>query len=184
MRLHSFFAVAALLTSSLAAHADTITQTFSQTVSATTFASSGYLENLAGFNPALGTLNSISGALSGTEASPGSNIELILRTDATGEVLSYLESGSTGTSSAGTVSVSGPPITDPRTLLSVTSTGSVPYDFDIQAAGVVNVAILGTVTYNYTPNAAPVAATPEPSSIALLSTGLLGVAGVVRKRFA
>jgi hypothetical protein len=28
-----------------------------------------------------------------------------------------------------------------------------------------------------------VAATPEPSSFALLGTGLLGVAGVVRKRF-
>lgn len=31
---------------------------------------------------------------------------------------------------------------------------------------------------------APVAATPEPSSFALLGTGLLGIASVVRKRFA
>ena len=28
------------------------------------------------------------------------------------------------------------------------------------------------------------AVTPEPSSIALLGTGLLGIAGIVRKRFA
>ena len=30
----------------------------------------------------------------------------------------------------------------------------------------------------------PVAATPEPSSIALLGTGVIGVAGVLRKRLA
>lgn len=42
----------------------------------------------------------------------------------------------------------------------------------------------GTLTYNYTPTAVPVAATPELSSIALLGTGLLGVAGIVKRRFA
>ncbi len=34
------------------------------------------------------------------------------------------------------------------------------------------------------PLTAPVAATPEPSSFALLGTGLLGVAGMVKRRFA
>jgi PEP-CTERM motif len=40
---------------------------------------------------------------------------------------------------------------------------------------------LGTVDFSLTAN---VATTPEPSSVALLATGLLGMAGVVRKRFA
>lgn len=39
-------------------------------------------------------------------------------------------------------------------------------------------------TLTITADAGAVATTPEPSSFALLGTGLLGIAGVVRKRFA
>jgi hypothetical protein len=39
----------------------------------------------------------------------------------------------------------------------------------------------GSTTINFNPNPAP---TPEPESLALLATGLLGVAGVVRRKVA
>ncbi len=42
---------------------------------------------------------------------------------------------------------------------------------------------IGTYTNNFSLDITP-AATPEPSSLILLGTGLLGVAGVVRRRFA
>ena len=53
-------------------------------------------------------------------------------------------------------------------------------DFSDSPAGTSTAA--GTLTYNYTPTA--VAATPEPSSVALLGTGMLGLAGMMRKRYA
>ena len=73
--------------------------------------------------------------------------------------------------------------TDPLSLLAAESVQNVEAyvnneDSDFTSA-VLNVAL----TYNYTP-ITPVANTPEPSSIALLGTGLLGVAGMLKRRFA
>lgn len=59
-----------------------------------------------------------------------------------------------------------------------TGTTALILDFN---SPVTTMSTTGNIVYNYTPNTA---ATPEPSSIALLGTGLLGFAGVLRKRFA
>lgn len=64
-----------------------------------------------------------------------------------------------------------------------------PYSFSADSAIVINslqIAVTGAADIdNIAVSAAvPMAVTPELSSIALLGTGMLGVAGVVRKRFA
>ncbi len=181
---HSFVAVAALLAASVAAHADTITQTYSEEFSyASAYPPIGSAVTLAGFNPALGTLNSISGTFSGTEAS-SHGIALNLNTPSGASFVGYeSQLPQDEAPSAGPVSAGGS-ITDPYSVLSAVSTGPVDFAFFVNGfdGGSVSGTLVGTVTYDYTPNA--VAATPEPSSIALLGTGLLGVAGVVRKRLA
>lgn len=68
------------------------------------------------------------------------------------------------------------PFDDIFTIDSTAALGAITYTSDV----VVSPALSGSVEG---PATLP-AATPEPSSIALLSSGLLGIAGVLRKRLA
>jgi hypothetical protein len=189
MRLYSFVAAAALLSAALAAHADTFTQTFSASGATTP----SHLYNLdttaiTSFSPTDGTLNSVTIALSGTATSGGPGdfdaFDYVALSSAPNTPLfSGNGEGPYGPGQSFSFSANG---TDTAasvlTAFQVGASQQLVLAFgnnthDISLVG-------GTLTYDYTPAASPLAPTPEPSSFALLGTGLLGALGIVRKRFA
>ena len=136
------------------------------------------------FDTSLGTLNSISLTLTGTATYLGTmNVDIfadIVPASNPGNGLMFTERGSSSSGSF-TISATGQD-SSPFDLAFFQGTGTQALSLYFNRSTDVNNAS-GSLTYNYTP-AAPVAVTPEPSSLALLGTGILGVAGVVRKRLA
>jgi hypothetical protein len=192
MRLH-FIAAAALCLSVLHAHADTISQTLNTgPFVASSSMSGGNLLTIDGFDPSLGTLQSVDFAYSGTYTvlatgySNGfANSQLGVTVGPMpnyypefGGLVSQYELGTGTFDFSGSSSDS-----NPGDLAYFTQSGVLDPYFEY-ADGLVatdssqNFAV--TITYDYTP---AVAATPESSSIFLLGIGLLSVVGVARKRF-
>ena len=159
MRLYSFVAAAALLSASLAAHADVM---YSYTDNASNF----------GYKGSYFTVDSP-------------------------DFLSYSTDPVTPTSGEAQGSI--PAFSGPFTGI-VFLRGAITGYFQTPSGvvlgnfygGSYNIAMDGTytdaagetLTISGSPDAPPSSVTPEPSSLALLGTGLLGVVGVMRKRFA
>lgn len=181
MRFSSLVAVGALLSASFAARADSVQYSLSINGQATQNGSGDYgvaTNFFPQFNPAIGSLNSIAVVLAGSATTPQDGDLLFALTPASNpqeDALILLQFEAL----AGTYpfSINGSLPSYVFSYFEGTGTQGLNLNFINQDT----VSAAGSVTYNYTPNT--VAATPEPSSIALLGSGLLGVAGVVRKRF-
>ncbi len=178
MRL-ALFAVTALCVSSLAAHASPITYNINETVGSST---------------AFGTIQT-DGTLGVLSRANITGYQLTLTSGAQSETFSY----------ADFVEVVGTDLTATNSGLFFNFSGTNPAGFFLPNASATSdlcfidsitpcdgdessehIHFQGTFTDTTRTGTQEIAtaATPEPSSFALLGTGLLGVAGMVRKRFA
>lgn len=198
MRL-AFLTAAALCTFAPLSYGDTISQSVNTGPFSTNGgAYQGQVVSVTGFNPNLGTLTSVGISYYGpyTETSTamgpggsGSALAVYLGTaigryPAFGGVQSQTEPGlgtyifQASTSDSSTVALNY--FSQSGTLNPVFNYTDGLYGAETSTGFIIN------LTYNYTAAApvTPASMTPEPSSFALLGTGMLGVVGMLRKRFA
>lgn len=185
-------AFATVFTLSVAAFGDTLTESY--TVNGTFLLNSEVdSTSLQKFDPALGTLNSVSIHVSGTvnyfdayPAGPAGLVELYgVSTDVRRyhDLVSANEFFDEGRS--GYLFVSGSD-TDPNDLNEFEGSGNKDLVLDFRgvpslpSAHLVLSGVRGTLTYDYSPD--NTAVTPEPSSLVLFATGLIGVIGTAGKR--
>ncbi len=172
--------VAALCGFSCIASANTITQVFPvtyQDVSQTEENSNGFLQ----FDTQLGTLNSVRADFSGNllfaPSAPDGRYTINFGGFAGGGSIPSLFFSDT----ASEMFQTDVPV-DPGSITGINGFADhflAFIDLSVQDGTVLTGSTaLGSLTYNYT----PAASTPEPSSDALLGTGLLAAAGVIRKR--
>jgi hypothetical protein len=188
MRAGIVVAVVGLALCSAAAYADsTAPENF--TASGYTDATPGNIEStaFAKFDTSLGTLDSITIHLTGDADAAGDiggGGSFLSGMGAGNEPDNVLIHGSGGTSSEGSFDISvNATFSSDLSYFEGTGTSTVDLIFSGSYIDISTKSTSGTITYNYTPTVVtPPAATPEPSSLALLGSGVLGVAGVVRRR--
>ena len=166
MRFNRFIIAAALLTASIAARADVVYTLTLTDPSSSLYSGTGTL-SLASAPSASGVTNYSASQVTGLSFTIDGETFAKSDPSATVSTVQFLNGSLTDITFADALGV-----TPNRFALQTTSGYAFYYNNELSAA-------YGSIT------ASPaIAATPEPSSLLLLGTGVLGVAGVIKRRFA